>query len=113
MSGPKNEGRAEGFLADCARIYREWHERAQAVDTEGLLALYHKEAVLESPLVQAILDDKPDGVLRAFVARNDALEVSVTSRKPCHLAPNSPIADWSNQRHCRARPSMLAQWNVW
>ena len=64
MSGPKNEGRAEGFLADCARIYLEWHERAQAVDTEGLLALYHKEAVLESPLVQAILDDKPDGVLR-------------------------------------------------
>jgi len=41
MSGPKNEGRAEGFLADCARIYLEWHERAQAVDTEGLLALYH------------------------------------------------------------------------
>ena len=78
MSGPKSEGRAEGFLADCARIYREWHERAQTVDTEGLLALYNKEAVLESPLVQAILDDKPEGVLRGheelrrFLSREDA-----------------------------------------
>jgi steroid delta-isomerase len=52
------------FLADCERIYREWHERAKAVDTEGLLTLYADDAVLESPLVPAILDDNPNGILR-------------------------------------------------
>jgi hypothetical protein len=41
-------------LADCERIHREWHERAKVRDTDGLLALYAKDAVLETPLVQAI-----------------------------------------------------------
>ena len=54
-----------GFMADCERIHRDWHERAKGMDTEGLLALYAEDAVLESPLVLAILDDKRDGVLHA------------------------------------------------
>jgi len=53
-----------GFLADCERIHREWHERAMARDTEGLLALYAEKAVLESPLVPAILDGRANGALR-------------------------------------------------
>ncbi|WP_158813747.1 nuclear transport factor 2 family protein [Methylocapsa sp. S129] len=53
-----------GFLADCARIHRDWHVCAKARDAEGLLALYAEDAVLESPLVLAILDDKTDGILR-------------------------------------------------
>jgi len=64
MSGPQNEGPAGNFRADCARIFHEWHERARARDTQGLLALYSEDAILESPLVPAILDNKPDGVLR-------------------------------------------------
>jgi steroid Delta-isomerase len=56
--------RNHGFLADCERIHREWHERAMARDTEGLLALYAEEAVLESPLVPAILGDRASGMLR-------------------------------------------------
>jgi steroid Delta-isomerase len=52
------------FLADCNRIYREWHERAKARDTDGLLAFYAKDAVLETPLVQAVYSTRPDGVLR-------------------------------------------------
>jgi steroid Delta-isomerase len=55
------------FMADCERIHREWHECAKGLDTEGLLRLYAEDAVLESPLVPAILDDKPDGVLRGHV----------------------------------------------
>ncbi len=54
----------DGFIADCARIHRDWHQRASTFDTEGLLALYAEDAVFESPLVPAILDDKQDGVLR-------------------------------------------------
>jgi hypothetical protein len=51
---------ASNFRADCARVFREWHERARALDTEGLLALYSEDALLESPLVPAILDHKQD-----------------------------------------------------
>jgi hypothetical protein len=52
------------FLSDCARIHQQWHDRAKSRDTEGLLALYAKEAVLESPLVQAIFDGRESGILR-------------------------------------------------
>lgn len=62
MNEDQNQQR-QGFMADCERIHREWHERAKGLDTDGLLRLYAEDAVLESPLVPAILDDKPDGVL--------------------------------------------------
>src|SRR5215470_5783663 len=64
MSGRQNERVASDFRADCARVFHEWHERARVRDTQGLLALYSEDAILESPLVPAILDDKQDGVLR-------------------------------------------------
>ena len=61
-----NNQRADNraFLANCERIHREWHERAKAGDTNGLLALYADDAVLETPLVQAIFDGRPSGTLR-------------------------------------------------
>jgi hypothetical protein len=52
------------FISDCARIHRQWHDCAKSRDTEGLLALYAAEAVLETPLVQAIFDDRESGILR-------------------------------------------------
>lgn len=57
-----NPHHEDGFL--CERIHCEWHKRARTRDTEGLLELYAEDAVLEIPLVPAILDDKLDGVLR-------------------------------------------------
>jgi steroid Delta-isomerase len=56
--------RASTFLSDCERIHREWHARAKALDSEGLLALYAADAVLESPLVTAILVGRASGILR-------------------------------------------------
>ena len=47
-----------------ARIFAAWHRAARERDTPTLLALYDVDAVLESPLVPAILEDRPDGVLR-------------------------------------------------
>lgn len=49
---------------DHARIWAEWHRAARSSDQAALIALYAEDAILESPLVPAILDDKPDGVLR-------------------------------------------------
>lgn len=63
MNEDHDQQRRNGFLADCERIHREWHERATGLDSEGLLALYAEDAVLESPLVPVILDDKRDGTL--------------------------------------------------
>ena len=40
-----------------------WHSYAQERNTEGLLSLYAEDAVFESPLVPAILDDARNGVL--------------------------------------------------
>jgi hypothetical protein len=64
MTQHQNEQQQSGFLANCEGIHREWHERANTLDADGLLTLYSEDAVLESPLVPAVLDDEPDGVLR-------------------------------------------------
>jgi len=53
----------QAFLQDCMHIHQQWHERAKSRDPEGLLALYAKEAVLETPLVQAIFDGRKSGTL--------------------------------------------------
>lgn len=51
-----------------AHIFTEWHRAARAADTPALLALYAPDAVLESPLVPAILDDMAEGVLCGHAA---------------------------------------------
>ena len=50
--------------ASVVRVFEQWHARAKAGDVDGLLSLYAQDAVFESPLVPAILDDVPTGVLR-------------------------------------------------
>ncbi len=53
----------QGFLAACERIHRELDNHARSLNTEGLLALYARDAVLETPLVPAILEGHT-GILR-------------------------------------------------
>ncbi|GKX58065.1 nuclear transport factor 2 family protein [Leminorella grimontii] len=47
-----------------ARIWAEWHRAASTSDQAALINLYADDAILESPLVPAILDEKSDGILR-------------------------------------------------
>jgi steroid delta-isomerase len=49
---------------DCKRIYEQWHEFTKARAADKLIALYADDAIFESPLVTAILDDHTEGVLR-------------------------------------------------
>jgi hypothetical protein len=65
---------------DHARIHAEWHRAASMRDGATLLALYAEDAVLESPLVPAILDDKTDGVLRGKAEIARFLEKGARSR---------------------------------
>jgi ketosteroid isomerase-like protein len=68
----------------CVRIYEAWHERARTGDVEGLLALYAQDAVLETPLIPAILDDTPRGELRGQAALRRFFEEG-TRRRPNEL----------------------------
>jgi hypothetical protein len=47
---------SQRYASDIERIYHEWHDRARALDVEGLLSLYTEDALLESPLVPALMD---------------------------------------------------------
>src|SRR5699024_10703399 len=48
-------------------VYKQWDRRARERDVEGLLALYAPDAVLETPLIPAIID-VADGVLQGHDA---------------------------------------------
>ncbi len=50
-------------LDRCASIYEQWHNLARGRDVEGLLTLYADDAIFESPLVPAIMDDADRGML--------------------------------------------------
>ncbi|MDQ6687295.1 MAG: nuclear transport factor 2 family protein [Actinomycetota bacterium] len=46
--------------ADAAFVYQEWDRRTRAHDIDGLLELYLPDAVLESPLIPRVLDQRSD-----------------------------------------------------
>lgn len=73
MSDAKQQG-------DHARIHAAWHRAASQRDGAALIALYADDAVLESPLVPALLDDKTDGVLRGKAEIARFLEAGARSR---------------------------------
>jgi hypothetical protein len=85
--------KGDAFLQDCERIHREWHECAKSVDTVGLLALYGKDAVLESPLVPAILERKTDGVLRGRAQLRHFFSEGA-ARRPNDLVRWRRSAEW-------------------
>ena len=68
---------------DCEFIYHEWHERARARDMDALLSLYAEDAILESPLVPAILNIAT-GVLNGRSEIRRFLEEGI-KRRPNHL----------------------------
>jgi predicted SnoaL-like aldol condensation-catalyzing enzyme len=49
---------------DCKQIYEQWHEFTKAREADKLIDLYADDAIVETPLVTAILDHKTEGVLR-------------------------------------------------
>jgi steroid Delta-isomerase len=63
MKPPPQRSPRDGFLADCERIYRDWDSHARSLNTDGLIALYAPEAILETPLVPAIFEGH-SGILR-------------------------------------------------
>ena len=80
---------------DHARIFAEWHRAARERDTPALLALYAADAVLESPLVPAILADQPEGVLRGHVELARFFEEGAR-RRPNALVRWWRTGDWAS-----------------
>jgi hypothetical protein len=60
----RREERKMNDLTDAQRIYEQWHEFAKNGNVEALMNLYAPDAIVETPLVMAILDDAPSGILR-------------------------------------------------
>ncbi len=48
----------------CLRIFEQWHEYARTRQTDALVALYADDAILETPLIPAILVGVDRGMLR-------------------------------------------------
>jgi steroid Delta-isomerase len=44
-------------------VYEHWHASVVQRDLNGLVALYHDDAILETPLILAVLKDHDRGVL--------------------------------------------------
>lgn len=71
---------------DALRIYQNWHDYARTKAVDDLLHLYAEDAVLESPLVPAILG-YPSGILRGHEEIGHFLREG-TKRRP------NPLVRW-------------------
>lgn len=61
-------------------VFKQWHQRIEARDGAGLAALYTDDAVLESPLVPRVLDQKT-GVVQGRTELDHFLD-EITKRRP-------------------------------
>ena len=75
MNNAKNE-----YKTDADRIYYEWDLALSNNDVEGLMILYAKDAMLESPLVPHLMDTE-SGVLKGESELRRFFEILAT-RKP-------------------------------
>ena len=50
--------------AEILHIYERWHATVVGGDLDGLMALYADDAILETPLILATLQDKTEGILK-------------------------------------------------
>ena len=50
--------------AEIRHVYERWHETVLGGDLDGLMALYAEDAILETPLILAALNDRTEGILK-------------------------------------------------
>src|SRR5450631_769873 len=82
----------DDFLADCERIHREWDAHAKSLDTNGLIALYAQDAILETPLVPAIFEGR-SGILRGHAEIRPFFEEGAR-RRPNQLVRWYRTGNW-------------------
>ena len=58
----------ENTDAQIRHVYEQWHETIKARNLDGLMALYAEDAVLETPFILAVLQDKTEGILKGKAA---------------------------------------------
>jgi steroid Delta-isomerase len=58
----------ENTDAQIRHVYEQWHETIKARDLDGLMALYAEDAILETPFILAVLQDKTEGILKGRAA---------------------------------------------
>jgi steroid Delta-isomerase len=50
--------------AEILHVYERWHQTVVGRDLDGLVALYADDAILETPLILAALQNRTEGILR-------------------------------------------------
>src|SRR5436190_1725991 len=70
----------ENTDADIRSIYQRWHETVLGRDLDGLMALYAQDAIFETPLILATMDDRSEGILRGSAEIRPFFEAAF--RKP-------------------------------
>ena len=86
-------------------LYHAWHDAAKSRDTDALIALYHDDAELESPLVPIIMQ-RTNGTLRgkaeirAFLAEGARRRPNEWVRwyRDAHYYTGSDILIWEYPR---------------
>ena len=74
-------------------IFRNWHALGAAGDVEGLTELYTPDAVFESPLVRAIDDDAPTGIVRGTNELRDFF-AEASRRRPVDVLRGYRTGHW-------------------
>jgi hypothetical protein len=92
MDSTEQRAIRDGFLADCDRIHRDWDLHAKSLNTDGLIALYAQDAILETPLVPAIFEGR-SGVLRGHGEIRPFFEEGAR-RRPNELVRWYRTDDW-------------------
>ncbi len=77
---------------DADFVFTEWDRRTRTGDIDGLLELYSRDAVLESPLVPRILD-QPTGVLRGHD------ELRAFFERGTRVRPHDLVRFWRTGRY--------------
>jgi hypothetical protein len=93
MSGPQNESQAAEFLADCEPSIANGTSARRPSTREGCSRCTAKTRCWRAPLVPAILDDKPDGVLRGHEELRHFFEQG-GRRRPNDLVRWYRTGDW-------------------
>lgn len=62
-------------------VFNEWHRRIAERDAVGLVAMYHDDAAIESPLVTRVLDETSRGIVQGREELDHFIE-KITARRP-------------------------------
>jgi steroid delta-isomerase len=72
---------AQNTGAEIRHIYEQWHQSVIGRNLDGLMELYAENAILETPLIIAVLKDRTEGILKGKGEIRPFFEAGFRNRK--------------------------------